>query len=41
MLRFMIVIFAAMAAIEPAASADRAVTHHGWHRSAVMLPAGR
>jgi hypothetical protein len=39
MLRFMIVIFAAMAAIEPAASADRAVTHHGWHRSAVMLPA--
>ena len=40
MLRFMIVIFAAMAAIEPAASADRAVTHHGWHRTATILPAG-
>jgi hypothetical protein len=40
MLRFTIAIFVAMAAIEPAASADRSVIHHGWHRTTVILPPG-
>jgi hypothetical protein len=44
MLRFTIALLLAMAAIEPAVSADRAVarqgSYHGWRRAAVMLPAG-
>jgi hypothetical protein len=40
MLRFKIAILLAMLASGPAMSAERAVTRHGVHRTAVMLPAG-
>ena len=40
MLRFTIAILLAMLASGPAMSAERAVTRHGVHRTAVMLPAG-
>ncbi len=40
MLRVTIVVLLAIAAIEPALSADRSVARRGWHRTAVMLPAG-
>ena len=40
MLRVTIVLLLAIAAIEPALSADRSVARRGWHRAAVMLPAG-
>jgi hypothetical protein len=40
MLRFTIAILLAVLASGPAMSAERAVTRHGVHRTAVMLPAG-
>jgi hypothetical protein len=40
MLRFTIAILFAMVISEPAASADRALARHRWHRTTVMLPAG-
>ena len=40
MLRVTIVLLLAIAAIEPALSANRYVARRGWHRAAVMLPAG-
>jgi hypothetical protein len=40
MLRFSIALVFAMAICGAAESADKAVPRHGWHRSAVMLPAG-
>jgi hypothetical protein len=40
MLRFTIAILLAVLASGPAMSAERAVTRHGVHRAAVMLPAG-
>ena len=40
MLRFTIAILLAMLASGPANSAERAVTRHAVHRTAVMLPAG-
>jgi hypothetical protein len=44
MLRFTIALLLVIAAIEPAVSADRAIprqgSHHGWHRTAVILPPG-
>ena len=40
MLRFTIAILLAMLASGSAMSAERAVTRHGVHRTAVMLPAG-
>ena len=40
MLRFTIAILLAILASGPAMSAERAVTRHGVHRTAVMLPAG-
>jgi hypothetical protein len=40
MLRFTIALLFAMVAIEPAVSADRALAHHRWHRTSVILPAG-
>ncbi len=40
MLRTTIVLLLTVAAIEPALSADRSVARRGWHRAAIMLPAG-
>jgi hypothetical protein len=40
MLRFTIALLFAMLAVEPAISADRALIRRGWHRAAVILPAG-
>jgi hypothetical protein len=40
MLRFMIALLAAVAASGTAESADRTLVRHGWHRTAVILPAG-
>ncbi len=40
MLRFAIALLAAVVASETAESADRALTHHRWHRAAVNLPSG-
>jgi hypothetical protein len=40
MLRLTIALLFAMAAVEPAVSADRALAHHRWHRVAIGLPAG-
>jgi hypothetical protein len=40
MLRFSIALVFAMAVCGAAESADKAVPRHGWHRTAVMLPAG-
>ena len=44
MLRFTIALLVAMVASETAMSADQALTrqgrHRGWHRTAVILPAG-
>ncbi len=40
MLRVTIVGLLTIFAIEPALSADRPVARRGWHRTAVMLPAG-
>jgi hypothetical protein len=40
MSRFMIALLVAMAASGTAESADRALLRHGWHRTAVLLPAG-
>lgn len=39
MSRWVIPFLAVMTAIEPAASAERAIAHRGWHRT-VILPAG-
>jgi hypothetical protein len=40
MSRFIIALLATMAAGGTAQSADRALLRHGWHRTAVLLPAG-
>jgi hypothetical protein len=40
MLRWTLPMLLAVAVIGPAVSADRALSHHGWHRTAVILPAG-
>jgi len=40
MLRFAIALLAAAVADGTAEGADRALARHGWHRTAVMLPAG-
>jgi hypothetical protein len=40
MFRFSIALLVAMAASGPADSADRPIAHRGWHRAAVLLPAG-
>lgn len=40
MLRFAITLLVGLAASGTAESADRAVSHRGWHRTAVRLPAG-
>jgi len=40
MLRFAIVLLAGLAASGTAESADQTLTRRGWHRTAVILPAG-
>ena len=40
MLRFAIVLLAAVAASGTAESADQSIARRGWHRTAVILPAG-
>lgn len=40
MLRFAITLLVGLAASGTAESADRAVSHRGWHRTGVRLPAG-
>ena len=40
MLRLAIALLAVVVACGTAESADRALPRHGWHRAAIMLPAG-